>query len=226
MSAFYLPFQLEDAFKKFITRVRKGDSSVPAGLFLKDQVKVAEYLGACFEEALDNKVVDPGHAYPHSLWQLDELGFLSIVSPEVGARMGMTNKRPLDSVVHVGDDGGEPKAGTGGNDRGGWGRGGDEGTTEVTGGSSDDAEEDGVKKSSSNKHCLADLGNKFGVVDGQGRLYQCAFGDRCNFRYRASRLTAGTALELRRIVRLSSNKDSVLRTGLAKAIRAATDLPK
>jgi hypothetical protein len=97
--------------------------------------------------------------------------------------------------------------------------------TEISQESSEDEKRVSRKKPSS-KPCMADLANKFGVFDAKGQLYTCALGDKCFFRHRASRQAAGTALELLRIVRLCGSKDNVLRTGLAKAIRAATDLPK
>ena len=84
----------------------------------------------------------------------------------------------------------------------------------------------GDEKSSSQRHCMLDLANKFEVVDAAGGRYACPFGDKCGFRHRASRQAAGTARELLRIVSLSGSKDVLLRTRLAEAIRAATDLPK
>ena len=96
--------------------------------------------------------------------------------------------------------------------------------TEMSQESSEDDKGDGKKKPSA-KHCMADLANKFGVLDVKGQLYTCAFGDKCLFRHRASKQAAGTALELLRIVNLCGSKDEVLRSGLARAIRAATDLP-
>ena len=73
---------------------------------------------------------------------------------------------------------------------------------------------------------MADLANKFGVTNAKGQLYKCAFGDKCAFRHRTSRQAAGTALELLRMVKHCGNKDAFMRTGLAKAIRVATDLRK
>lgn len=90
----------------------------------------------------------------------------------------------------------------------------------------DDDEAGDGKKKASFKHCLADLGNKFGIVNENGQIYTCAFGDKCAFRHRASKQAAGTAMELLRTVKHSGSKDAFLRTELAKAIRAATDLPK
>ena len=107
VSADYLRFKLEVAFRKFAAKVRKGESGVSTGGFLKIPAEVAKHLQACFDAALADET-SPNRVYPHSLWLASELGWRSIVHPEFGSRSPAADgkKRTLDPVSGLTSDGG------------------------------------------------------------------------------------------------------------------------
>jgi hypothetical protein len=99
-------------------------------------------------------------------------------------------------------------------------------TEECDGNESDSSHSERRKKKRKQQLCMRDLANKFDVTDDNNNRYKCIYGTECHFRHLPNRQAVGTAIEALGFVKQSFYKDPTLRSKLAKAIRAATDLPK
>ena len=106
VSADYLRFKLEGAFRKFAANGRRGESVEHGdGQFSQGPAEVAKHLKACFDTALADET-SPNRVYPHALWLASELGWRSIMHPEFGTRSPTDKKRTLDPASGITSDGG------------------------------------------------------------------------------------------------------------------------
>ena len=254
-SPVYLRERLEEqALRSWTLTVRKDPLGSVPGVDFRVPNDVAHLLGQRLAGSLDSGRLEAFPHYRFRLNGVD--GLLRIINVEFGGQQARKKRKLLDvspsssakgrpCLVNSRNGGSSVRSNHGHSSSGtqpgrsrqsftagdcstttGGGGGSDDEDTEIHLEPSDEDNKMGGFKKPSSKHCLSDLANKFGVVDTEGQLYTCAFGDKCAFRHRANRQAAGTALELLRIVRLCGSKDHFLRTELANAIRAATDLPK